>query len=89
MGWDRVSPAAKIYHEIPQAEERSARPRRSVMEPIFSEAFSEGLLGGILFLPVLGLWETCVVVAMIKASSFILLLLSTKFIPKSSNHSSE
>ena len=37
--------------------------------------FFGGLLGGVLFLPVLGLKETCLMMAMIKMSSFLLFLL--------------
>jgi spermidine synthase len=40
--------------------------------------FFGGLFGGILLLPILGLTESCFMMAMIKASSFILLLLFTK-----------
>jgi spermidine synthase len=40
--------------------------------------FFGGLLGGVLLLPILGLKESCFMMAMIKASSFILFLLFTK-----------
>jgi len=37
-----------------------------------------GLIGGVLLLPILGLKESCFILAMIKGSSFIFFLLSTK-----------
>jgi spermidine synthase len=40
--------------------------------------FFGGLFGGVLLLPILGLKESCFMMAMIKASSFILFLLFTK-----------
>jgi spermidine synthase len=40
--------------------------------------FFGGLLAGILFLPILGLRETCFMVAIIKACSFVLVLLYTR-----------
>jgi spermidine synthase len=40
--------------------------------------FFGGLFGGVLLLPILGLKESCFTMAIIKVSSFILFLLSTK-----------
>jgi spermidine synthase len=40
--------------------------------------FFGGLLGGVLLLPILGLRDTCFMVALIKGSSFLLFLLFTK-----------
>lgn len=40
--------------------------------------FFGGLLGGIFFLPILGLKDTCIVMALIKASSLFLFLIFTK-----------
>jgi predicted membrane-bound spermidine synthase len=40
--------------------------------------FFGGLLAGILFLPILGLRETCFMVAIIKTCSFVLVLLYTR-----------
>jgi len=37
-----------------------------------------GILGGVVFLPVLGLFKTCLVIVMFKLSSFLLLLLANK-----------
>jgi spermidine synthase len=36
-----------------------------------------GLIGGVILLPILGLWNTCLILAMIKGSSFIVILLRT------------
>ena len=71
--------AAKIYHEIPSSEGTVGQTAAVIYGADLFGGFFGGLLGGILLLPVLGLWETCLVVAIIKASSFVLLLLSTKF----------
>jgi spermidine synthase len=38
-----------------------------------------GLIGGVILLPILGLWNTCLILAMIKASSLILNLLSSLY----------
>jgi spermidine synthase len=40
--------------------------------------FFGGLFGGVLLLPILGLKESCFMMAIIKVSSFTLFLLSTK-----------
>jgi spermidine synthase len=79
--------AAKIYHEIPSSRATVGQTAAIIYGADLFGGFFGGLLGGILLLPVLGLWQTCLVVAMIKASSFVLLLLFTSLTTKSRKHS--
>jgi spermidine synthase len=74
--------AAKIYHEIPSSGTTVGQTAAMIYGADLFGGFFGGLLGGILLLPVLGLWQTCLVVALIKASSFVLLLLSTRPVSK-------
>jgi len=37
-----------------------------------------GIIGGVVLLPVLGLWKTCVIVVLIKISSFIVIATSDR-----------
>jgi spermidine synthase len=46
-----------------------------------------GLIGGVILLPVLGLWNTCLILAMIKASSLLLNLLYSRLGAKPPPHS--
>ena len=70
--------AAKSYHDIPAGQRAVGQIAALIYGADLLGGFFGGLLGGVLLLPVLGLWETCLVVTMIKASSCVLLLLSKR-----------
>ncbi len=70
--------ASKIYLTLPTRELSVARTAAVLYGADLLGGFFGGLFGGVLLLPILGLKESCFMVAMIKASSFFLFLLFTK-----------
>jgi spermidine synthase len=72
--------AAKIYLGRPSKEETFSHTAGLLYGADLLGGFLGGLFGGILLLPILGLKETCFMIAMIKASSglSILLLMRSK-----------
>ena len=67
--------AAKIYLGTPSKEETFSYAAGLLYGADLLGGFLGGLFGGILLLPILGLKETCFMIAMIKASSGLLILL--------------
>jgi spermidine synthase len=70
--------ASKIYLSLPTRGLSVARTAAVLYGADLLGGFFGGLFGGVLLLPILGLKESCFIMAMIKASSFILFLLFTK-----------
>ena len=66
--------AAKIYLGTPSKEETFGHTAGLLYGVDLLGGFLGGLFGGILLLPILGLKETCFMMAMIKASSALLIL---------------
>jgi spermidine synthase len=67
--------ASKIYLNLPTRGQSVARTAGLLYGADLLGGFFGGLLGGVLLLPILGLKESCFMIAMIKASSAILFLL--------------
>jgi spermidine synthase len=65
--------ATKIYLGVPSKAEPLGHTAGLVYGADLSGGFVGGLLGGIILLPILGLKESCFMMAMIKMSSLILL----------------
>ena len=70
--------AAQIYLHSPSAAGSVGRTAGLLYGADLFGGFWGGLFGGILFLPVLGLRDSCFTVALIKLSSFVLFVLYTK-----------
>jgi spermidine synthase len=70
--------ATKIYLRSSSKEGILGQTAGLLYEADLFGGFFGGLFGGILLLPILGLKESCFMMAMIKGSSFILFLLFTK-----------
>jgi spermidine synthase len=70
--------ATKIYLSVPQKNGALGQTAGLLYGADLFGGFFGGLFGGILLLPILGLKESCFMMAAIKASSFILFLLFTK-----------
>jgi spermidine synthase len=70
--------ATKIYLSAPSKERLFGHTAGLLYGADLSGGFLGGLLGGILLLPILGLKESCFMMAMIKMSSLTLLLIFTK-----------
>jgi spermidine synthase len=70
--------ASNIYLDLPTKGQSVARTAAVLYGADLFGGFFGGLFGGVLLLPVLGLKESCFMIAMIKGSSFILFLLFTK-----------
>lgn len=70
--------ASKIYLGLPSGRITVGRTAAVLYGADLMGGFLGGLLGGVLLLPVLGLKDTCFMMAMIKGSSFLLFLLFTK-----------
>jgi len=70
--------AAKIYLRFSSREGTLGQTAGLLYGADLFGGFFGGLFGGILFLPILGLKESCFMMAVIKGSSFILFLLFTK-----------
>jgi spermidine synthase len=70
--------ASKIYLSLPARGLSVAGTAAVLYGADLLGGFLGGLWGGVFFLPILGLRESCFMMAMIKASSFILFLLFTK-----------
>ena len=70
--------AARIYLNTPSRGGTFGHAAGLLYGADLFGGFFGGLFGGVLFLPVLGLKESCFTVAAIKASSFLLFLLYTK-----------
>jgi len=70
--------ASNIYLSLPTRGGSVARTAAVLYGADLLGGFFGGLLGGVLLLPILGLKESCFMMAMIKGSSFILFLLFTK-----------
>jgi spermidine synthase len=69
---------AKIYLNLPAKREGLGHTAGLLYAVDLLGGFFGGLLGGILLLPILGLRETCLLLGMIKLSSFLLFLLFAK-----------
>jgi spermidine synthase len=67
--------ASRIYLSLPTRGQSVARTAALLYGADLLGGFFGGLFGGVLLLPILGLKETCFMIAMIKASSAILFLL--------------
>jgi spermidine synthase len=70
--------ASKIYLDLPTRGQSVARTAGLLYGADLLGGFFGGLLGGVLLLPILGLKESCFMIAMIKASSGILFILFIK-----------
>ena len=70
--------ASKIYLSLPTSGLSVARTAAVLYGADLLGGFLGGLFGGVLLLPILGLKDTCFMIAMIKASSGFLFLLFTK-----------
>jgi spermidine synthase len=70
--------ATKIYLGIGTKDGTIGKTAGLIYGADLFGGFFGGLFGGVLLLPILGLKESCLMMAMIKATSFILLLLFTK-----------
>ena len=70
--------ASKIYLSLPTRGASVTRTAAVLYGADLLGGFFGGLFGGVLLLPILGLKETCFMMAMIKASSGFLFLLFTK-----------
>lgn len=70
--------ASKIYLSLSTRGLSVARTAAVLYGADLLGGFFGGLLGGVFFLPILGLRESCFMMAMIKMSSFLLFLLLTK-----------
>jgi spermidine synthase len=70
--------ATKIHLRSSSKEETLGQTAGLLYAADLFGGFFGGLFGGVLLLPILGLKESCFMMAMIKASSFILFLLFTK-----------
>jgi len=70
--------ATKIYLRFSSREGTLGQTAGLLYGADLFGGFFGGLFGGVLFLPVLGLMESCFMMAIIKVSSFTLFLLSTK-----------
>ena len=70
--------ATKIYLNTYPAGERFSQTAGLLYGADLLGGFFGGLLGGVLLLPILGLKESCFMMAIIKVSSFILFLFFTK-----------
>jgi spermidine synthase len=70
--------ASKIYLSLPAGGLSVTGTAAVLYGADLLGGFLGGLLGGVFFLPILGLRESCFMMAMIKSSSFILFLLFTK-----------
>jgi spermidine synthase len=70
--------ATKIYLSANSKEGTFGKTAGLIYGADLFGGFFGGLFGGVLLLPILGLKESCFMMAMIKASSFILFLLFTK-----------
>jgi spermidine synthase len=66
--------ASKIYLSLPTRGQSVARTAGLLYGADLLGAFFGGLFGGVLLLPILGLKESCFLIAMIKASSGILFI---------------
>jgi spermidine synthase len=67
--------ATKIYLGIDTKDGKLGKTAGLIYGADLFGGFFGGLFGGVLLLPILGLKESCLMMAMIKASSFVLLLL--------------
>lgn len=70
--------ATKIYLRAPSTEGILGKTAGLLYGADLFGGFFGGLLGGVLLLPILGLKESCFMMAIIKISSFLLFLLFTK-----------
>jgi spermidine synthase len=70
--------ANKIYLSITSREETFGEAAGLLYGADLFGGFFGGLFGGVLLLPILGLKESCFVMAIIKISSFLLILLFTR-----------
>ncbi|NWF92326.1 MAG: spermine synthase [Syntrophaceae bacterium] len=70
--------ASRIYLRLPARGPSVARTAGVLYGADLLGGFFGGLLGGVLLLPILGLRESCLMIAMIKVSSLLLFLLFTK-----------
>jgi spermidine synthase len=70
--------ASKIYLALPEKEGALAHTAGLLYGADLLGGFIGGLFGGILLLPILGLRESCFMMAMIKISSLVLLLIFIK-----------
>jgi spermidine synthase len=70
--------ATKIYMDTHPKEGTLGQTAGLLYGADLFGGFFGGLLGGVLLLPILGLKESCFMVAIIKVSSFLLFLLFTK-----------
>jgi spermidine synthase len=67
--------ASKIYLSLPARRQSVARTAGLLYGADLLGGFFGGLFGGVILLPILGLKESCFMIAMIKASSGLLFLL--------------
>jgi len=70
--------ASKIYLGLPSSRITVGKTAAVLYGADLMGGFFGGLLGGVLLLPILGLKESCFMLALIKTSSFLLFLLFTK-----------
>jgi spermidine synthase len=70
--------ATKVYLSVPQENGALGQTAGLLYGADLFGGFFGGLFGGILLLPILGLKESCFMMAAIKGSSFLLFLLFTK-----------
>ena len=70
--------ASKIYHALPGKEGTLGHTAGLLYGADLLGGFLRGLWGGILLLPILGLKESCFMMAMMKISSLVLLLIFIK-----------
>ncbi len=70
--------ATKIFLKSPAGETRVGHTAGLLYGADLFGGFFGGLLGGVLLLPILGLMESCIMVAILKMSSLILLLIFLK-----------
>ncbi len=70
--------ATKIFLKSPREEARVGHTAGLLYGADLVGGFLGGLLGGVLLLPLLGLKEACLMVAILKGSSFLLFFLYTK-----------
>jgi spermidine synthase len=72
-------PAAKRKRQPLSAEEQAARTAGALYAADLAGGYFGGLIGGVVLLPILGLWNSCFILAAIKASSLALNLLHTLY----------
>ena len=70
--------ASKIYLSLPTRGLSVSRTAAVLYGADLLGGFFGGLLGGVLLLPILGLKETCFMMAILKMSSLVLFLLFIK-----------